>query len=642
MYEDLSRSKVKVIDTETYDPDLTKGGPGVYRSVPLDFKNPNGYVLGYSITDENGNSGYYNLGHYDCSEQERQKNLQYLRESLSNDDCLIIGANLLYDLDWIQNWCLIPVKGKLVDVQVAEALLDENRTHYNLDSLGKDYLNEGKTKTEIDRFCEINGLKGDPRKWLFKMPYYMVEAYAIQDVDLPLKIWKLQEPKIIEEELLDLLDMECELLRMLLLMRTTGTRINAKQRNMNAFELQNRIEETQLSIFEQAGGEFNYRSGQQLSRVFDKLKIPYPVTAKGNPSITRDTLMHLSKGQLEEEVLYNGGPDTIMQKITDETRVKFGTDLADLKRADKILKTFINGSLKTFITKGDLIHASFYPTKTESYGTRSGRFSSANPNLQQIPSTGVDSYYGKIARQPFIPFEDCWWGKLDYSQIEYRFMAHFARGPGAEEVRSQYNADPRTDYHQYIVDLTGLKRRYAKNLNFGVAYGMGAKHMAEFFQWDLEYCYDILDVYHGHAPFIKSTIRAVERVSKQKGFIRTFLKRRSRLIDPNKAYTMFCRLTQGSAADLMKKALHDMYHAGIFDVLPPHLTVHDEIDVSVPKTKEGIEAFVEAKHIMETCVDLKVPIIADMEIGPNWAELTELKGDVNYCRGELNKMLMEA
>lgn len=623
MYESLRGSKIKSLDTETFDPELIKKGPGVYRSKPLDFKNPNGYLLGFSITDEHGHKGYYNLGHYDCTEAERQKNLQYLRECVQDDDCIIIGANLLYDLDWIQNWALIEVHGKLVDVQTAESLLDENRRHYNLDSLGMDYFHEGKAKSEIDKFCEVNGLKGDPRKWLFKMPYYMVEEYAIQDVDLPIKIWQKQEPRLIDEELTELMDMECELLRMLLLMRTTGAKIDEQQRAINAFELQNRIEEAEIAIYDTAGKKFNYRSGKQLADIFDKLNIPYPTTSKGNPSITRDTLMKLSKGQIVEN----------------EGAIAFGTQLADLKRADKILKTFVNGSLKEFQTEGNLIHASFYPTKTDGFGTRSGRFSSANPNLQQIPSTGVDAYYGKIARQPFIPFEDHWWGKLDYSQIEYRFMAHFARGKGAEEVRAQYNANARTDYHQYIVDLTGLKRRYAKNLNFGVAYGMGAKHMAEFFQWDIEYCNDILSTYHSHAPFIKSTIKAVEQVSKRRGYIRTFLKRRSRLLDPNKAYTMFCRLTQGSAADLMKKALHDMYHAGIFDVLPPHLTVHDELDCSVPKTIEGIEAFVEAKRIMEQCVELKVPVIADMEYGQNWAELTEIKGDLLTCEKEMKAQL---
>ncbi len=617
MYENMKDSKIISVDIETFDPDLLTMGPGVYRSISLDFLNPNGYILGVSLIDEHNNKGYYNLGHYDCTEELRQKNIKYLKEVLSSK-ALKIGTSLLYDLDWLENWAMIKVNGKLIDIQIAEGLIDENQRHYNLDFIGKKYCGEGKSNEKLERFCYDNGLNGDIRKHLWKMPYYLVEEYAIQDVDLPFKIWKLQEPILLEEELMDLMTLECELLRMLMLMRKTGVKIDPEIRDKNALELQSRVEEVHGTLIKQVGFDFNFRSTKHLAFILDENEIPYPLTEKGNPSVTRDTLIRLSKGQLQ-------GPDG--EKIIDKVQVKLGTDLADVRRADKVLKTFVHGSLVNFITEGNLIHGSFYNMLTDQYGTRSGRFSSANPNLQQIPSLDVDEYYGGLSRTPFIPFDDCWWGKLDYSQIEYRFMAHFARGQGADEVRQQYNDNPNIDYHQYIQDLTGLKRRYAKNLNFGVAYGMGAQHMSEFFQWDLDYCYELLNIYHANAPFIKSTIKAVERIARTKGYIRTFLKRRSRLIDKNKAYTMFCRLTQGSAADLMKKGLYDVYQAGIFDILPPHLTIHDEIDTSIPKTKEAIEAVYEAKHIMETCIEIKVPIVTKLEIGSNWANIKETTKD---------------
>lgn len=642
MYENMQYSKIISYDIETYDPDLINMGPGVFRSIPLDFKNPNGYILGYSVIDEMGYKGYYNLGHYDCTPELREKNIIYLKQIMSTDS-IKIGQNLIYDLDWTQNWLGIKVCGPLIDTMIAEALLDENQGHYNLDFMGKKYFGEGKVKGIIDRFCEENDLKGDPRKWLWKMPHYMVEEYAIQDVDLPMRIWKVQESKLIEENLLDLMHLECDLLQMLMLMRKTGVRIDTEQRELNAYELTCRTEEIYYTLIDQIGYDFNYNSSPQLSKILDRFGIPYPLTSKGNPSVKREHLQRLAKGQLEynTDVFDEEKNEWIMAKITDPIKCKLGEDLSDIRRADKVLKTFLHGSLCRFITEEDLIHGNFYNTRREDDGTRSGRFSAAKPNLQQIPSTGVDEYYGTLSRNPFISFDNCWWGKLDYSQIEYRFMAHFARGPGSEEVRAQYNNNPRTDYHKYIEDLTGLKRRFAKNLNFGVAYGMGAAHMADFFQWELDYCYNILNIYHKNAPFIKSTIRKVEALAKKRGYIKTFLKRRSRLIDPNKAYTMFCRLIQGSAADLMKKGMYDTYKAGIFDILPPHLTVHDEIDVSVPKTKEGIEAFVEAKNIMENCIELKVPIIADMEVGQNWADLKKLKGDLKFCDDELNKMLKE-
>ena len=628
MYENYSQSKYLSIDIETYDPDLLNMGPGVYRSTPLNFTDANGYILGVSLVDENGSKGYYNLGHYDCTPELRAKNLEYLTKVMLTK-AVKIGANLIYDVDWLENWAMIKVNGFLIDVQVAEALLDETQRHYNLDFMGKKYFGEqgGKAKKQLEDFCYANGFKGDVRKYLWKMPFYMVEEYAIQDVDLPMAIWKIQKAKLIEEDMLDLMHLECDLLRVLLMMRKKGVRIDTVLRNKSTMELVDRVENVKYALEDQIGYEFNFNSTKQLAKILDTYQIPYPMTApskthpNGQASVKREHLERLSKGQLDD---YNG------VRINDAVRMKLGEDLADIRRADKVLKTFLHGSLVTYITTGDLIHCSFHSMMTDKYGTKSGRFSSSNPNLQQIPAPSRDKYYGTLSRAPFIPLENCWWGKLDYSQIEYRFMAHYARGEGADEVRQKYNDDPTTDYHKFIQNLTGLERPEAKTVNFGVAFGMGAEKMARENQWTLDYCYSILNTYHSNAPFVKSTIRAVEQIAKRRGFIRTFLNRRARLVDPNKAYVMYNRLVQGSAADLMKKAMWEIYRAGIFDILTLHLTVHDELDVSVPKTKEGVDAFFEMKRIMETCISLKVPIVADAELGNNWADVKEVTKEEAY------------
>ena len=171
------------------------------------------------------------------------------------------------------------------------------------------------------------------------------------------------------------------------------------------------------------------------------------------------------------------------------------------------------------------------------------------------------------------------------------------------------------------MDRTGLARPFAKNLNFGIAFGMGAKKMSATFGWPLSKCYEVLEQYHDNVPFVKSTINAVTSVAKRRGYIKTILGRHAHLESQSKAYVMFNRLAQGSAADLMKKSMVECYKAGIYDVLHPHLTVHDEQDVSVPKTNTGMEAFKEMKHIMETCIDIKVPIFCDASYGNNWADL---------------------
>jgi len=262
----------------------------------------------------------------------------------------------------------------------------------------------------------------------------------------------------------------------------------------------------------------------------------------------------------------------------------------------------------------------------------------AKMNLQQIPSYDAKEkddfkrWYTHLCRELFLPEENHDWLKIDYSQIEYRFMAHFACNAGpndtsADDVRQAYIDKPDTDYHEMIQELTGLPRKLAKNLNFGVGYGMGKAHMSEFFGWDPDYCDEVLSTYHSRAPFVKATMNAVSAKARAQGFIRTFLKRRSRLTDPKKAYIMFCRLCQGSAADLTKQAMVNAWEAGIFDVLPLHLTVHDEIDCSMPRTPIGVEAAAELKNIMEKALVLRVPIIAEAEIGPNWVDLVSFDPD---------------
>lgn len=590
-YPDLSGASIIAFDIETYDPNLIELGPGVYRK--------DGKILGVSISDGTF-SEYYNLGHYDCSTEEREKNVAYLREVLGNN-VPKLGQSIIYDIDWLENGeYKIKVNGKLGSIEIADALLDETQLEYNMDYMAHKYLGIGKEKTEIDKFCADNNLKGDSRKWLWKMPYSLVRKYAIMDVILPICIFERQKPILEEQDLLDLFELECELVRVLVLMRKIGVRIDTDKRDRNGLMIQSKIEEMEHQLFSMFG-PFNYNSSMQIAKILDKQNIAYPLTDKGNPKI--------------DAFFYKRYKDEIpLLKL-----------LFELRQARHHLDTFIMGSHVRFVGPDGLMHPQFFNMRNDNLGalkgTRSGRLSGANPNLQQQPSKGVDEYWGQICREDFIPFDDCWWGKIDYSQIEYRFMAHFAIGPGSEELRNAYNTNPDQDYHQFIMDLTGLKRRYAKNLNFGVAFGMGAKHMAEMFGWDLEYAYEVLDIYHSRAPYVKATIAKVEQVAKRRGYIRTFLKRRSHLVEPSKAYTMYCRLVQGSAADLLKKAMVACYHAGIFDILYPHITVHDELDVSAPKTKLGIDAFKEMQHIMETCLTLKVPIKAEAEIGPNWADI---------------------
>lgn len=609
-YPSFAQSKMIAIDLETYDPELTSKGNGVYRK--------DGYILGFSLGDDSGFAEYYNVGHPDCSESEKKKNLAYLKAVMALPTPKV-GANIQYDADWIEQGYGIPIAGELFDVITAEGLLDENLPSYSLDTIAAKYLGVHKKKAKPEAICEANGWKGDFRKHLYKMNYSDVREYGRADAEYPVRILRIQEKLIASQDLGTVWQLETDMQRILLLMRKTGVRIDSAKRAVESVALRKALDERKAKL-EAQYGKFNYNSSKQVAAILDGLGASYATReTTGNPILDSHALKALAS-------------DFPVTK-----------QIIELKKIDKILSTFVDGSLKEHVTSDGRIHPTFYATKTEREGglagTRSGRLSCASPNLQQIPSFDekeedeFKKWYTHICRSLFIPEEDQWWLKIDYSQIEYRFMAHFACNANAldtsaDDVRAQYRNNPKTDYHQLIQDLTGLPRKLAKNLNFGVGYGMGKAHMSEFFGWDPEYCDEVLTTYHTRAPFVKATMNAVGAIGRKQGYIRTFLKRRSRLLDPRKSYILFCRLCQGSAADLAKQSIVNIWKAGLLDVLTLHLTVHDEFDFSMPKTKVGIEAGVEAKHLMETALTLSVPVIADAEVSDtNWVDLRGFEKD---------------
>lgn len=591
MYPDLSSSPKLAVDIETHDPNLKEMGNGVYRK--------DGKILGVSISDGTF-SEYYNIGHYDCGTEERKKNLAYLRQVMKWK-MPKIGANWKYDLDWLENGeHNIKVMGKLYDIEVDEALIDENQVSYSLDALAYKYLHVHKVKEKPQAFCEEHGLVGDFRKWLFKMPYALVRDYAIGDVTEPLAIHEKQQAQLAEWGMSELSEMENALTRCIILFRKTGARVDTERRDRNALLLKNKVDEMELQLFKEYG-EFNYNSSQQIAKIFDKMGLAYPETENGNPNI-----------------------DKYVFKMYEE-KVPFVKLLSEIKQTRRTLDTFLMKAFTNFVTPDGRIHCDFHNTRTDEFGTVTGRFSASHPNLEQVPSPDRNKFLGDKCREIFIPFDGYKWGKIDLSQIEYRIIAHFALGPGSEALRQSYINDPNTDYHAYIMALTGLTRSLSKNLNFGCGFGMGAKKMAKFFGWELEYCKTMSQLYHQKAPYIRYTMREVEKVAVRRGYVRTVLGRRSHLVNKDEAYAKFNHLIQGSAGDYFKMCMLKGFNDGIWSVLPPHNIVHDEFDFSVPETKEGTEAFAELHHIMQTAITLKVPVIAEASDGPNWAEQTKLK-----------------
>ena len=608
-YPDISTTKLAGLDIETYDPELKKLGPGTLRK--------DGCVLGVALSTAEGFKHYYNLNHKGISAEEKAKNFAYLEDMLSRPFPKV-GAHILYDLEWLNSIFKKPIAGAFDDVLIAEPLLDEEYQLYNLDNVARKRLGKGKVKSKPELFCEEHGLKGDFREWLYMMPYDLVYDYVIGDVDLPLEIIQLQKKELERAQLMRVYDLEIRQFPLLLQMRKQGVRIDERKVAENATV----IIENLSRLRKELGGKYkdlNIKSSKQLAEILDEEGIQYKHNAptekmlekgilQGNPNLDRDALEELA-------IKYDNPMLTTIVRI---------------REAEHVLSTFFYSAFSEQVTSGR-IHATFNQLRSdENYGTISGRYSCSKPNLQQIPKKSnkdlpPEFNYKELCRSVFIPEEGKLWGKLDWSQIEYRFISHYATGEGAEEIREAYRRNPKTDYHQLIMDRTQFDRENAKRLNFGAAYFLGVDSAARKFGWSKEESSAFMSSYFENVPFMKPTRQAVVAKAKERGYIKTILGRRRRVTERirtlGKEYSLFNGLIQGSAAELMKTAMAESHEAGVFEVLDPHIIVHDEFDVSVSPNKEGKEAFLELQHIMENCIELSIPIIAEPELGKNWNDL---------------------
>lgn len=583
------------IDTETKDPKLKTHGPGCYRG--------DGYICGLSASAGDGTSVYLPFSHPDVKPQDA---VQYKRIAgcilASNSDK--VGANIMYDLEWLGNEGYT-VGGKHHDVQFAEPLLDEYSRTYNLEVLAKKYEERSKKTNVLEQYNETMGWKGKAIQNIWRMPSSVAGEYAITDVELPLSIIKKQRTELAKQGLLDVYRMECALMPLLLQMRKQGVRIDMDRlQRVMSHVTEQRFQATE-ALEGWAGHEINPNSTQQLAKLFDKKGIPYP---RNPPTIKMRASGKPGNPNLDKMVL---------KAMVDDYPIC--QNVLDWRHNNTLANTFLLNYID-FQVDGR-IHGSFHPLRSDDYGTVSGRFSASKPNLQQVPSKDEEgALMGQIIRKLFLPEIGHRWAKLDYSQVEYRILAHYAMGPKSQELRRSYINNPKTDYHQLVIDWTGLNRLDVKRLNFGAAYGMGVATTAEINGWTMDQAAKNLERLHAAAPYLKPTRNAVNNQAKRRGYIYTIMGRRARFHPSRSPFSFFNRLIQGTAADVMKKGLVDAYEKGLFEILLPHLTVHDEVDVSVPETNEGDEALKELTHTMEHAIKFDVPLLVDCSIGENWAE----------------------
>ena len=596
-FKDLSSYDEIAIDLETKDPNLKTMGSG---SVTGQAK-----IVGIALAVE-GWSAYYPIAHEGGGNMDRKKVMDYFRTIL-NYPSKKIFHNAMYDVCFIRAEGL-KINGTIIDTMISGSLVDENRFRYDLGSMGRDYVGRGKNEAVLLETAKEWGL--DPKSEMYKLPAMYVGEYAEQDAKLTLELWQEMKKEILHQDIEDIFNLETELFPCLVDMRFLGVRVDTEA----AFELKNKLlteeKECLHIVKKETGVDTQIWAARSIAQVFEKLRLPFDRTEKTNsPSFTKNFLQN--------------HPHPIVQKI------------ARAREINKAHTTFIDTIIK-HEHKGR-IHAEINQLRSDVGGTVTGRFSYNNPNLQQIPARNKE--LGPLIRSLFIPEEGHTWGCFDYSQQEPRLVVHYAALDGLYGVNDVIDAykNGEADFHQIVAEMADIPRSQAKTINLGLFYGMGKNKLQAELGINEDKAKSLFKQYHNRVPFVKTLMDSVMRKAAENGRIRTWLGRRCRfnLWEPNqygihkalphdqalaehgpgirRAYTYKAlnRLIQGSAADMTKKAMVELHKEGI----TPHIQVHDELDISVNGNADKI------KEIMESAVNLEVPIKVDYECGKNWGTI---------------------
>ena len=589
------------IDLETNDPDLKSLGSGNVIN--------KGHIAGVAVAVE-GWQGYYPIHHEQGGNMDPKLVLKWLQDVLNQQDTTFIFHNAMYDVCWLRSAGLT-IKGPIVDTMIAASLIDENRMSYQLNTLAKHYVGLGKDEKILVEAAKEYGL--DPKADMWRLPPMFVGQYAERDAESTLKLWQRLKIEMHNQELMDIFNLETRLFPCLVDMRFKGVKVDLEKAQNIKQNLIKREESLIKKIKNLTGVDVEIMAARSIAKAFDKLKLPYDRTAKSNePSFTKNFLQN--------------HPHELPQAI------------AEARELNKAHTTFID-SITKHEHKGR-IHADINQIRSDQGGTVTGRFSYNNPNLQQLPARNKD--LGPLIRSLFLPEEGHTWGCFDYSQQEPRLVVHYAslyKFPSVYEVIEAYNNDISTDFHQIVADMAQIPRSQAKTINLGLFYGMGKNKLQAELGVTKEKAEELFNQYHKKVPFVKQLMNAASNRAQDRGQIRTLLGRlcRFHLWEPNqfgmhkampheealkehgpgirRAYTYKAlnKLIQGSAADMTKKSMLELYKEGII----AHIQIHDELDLSV-ESNEHAKKIIE---IMENAVNLEVPNKVDYESGETWGDI---------------------
>ena len=516
-----------------------------------------------------------------------------------SDEILKVGQNLKYDLEVLRNYG-IELKGKMWDTMIAHYLI-QPELHHNMDYMAEIYLNY--QTIHID---ELIGPKGKNQKSMRSLLPSQVYEYAAEDADITLRLKNKLEPELKKAECEDLFyNIEMPLMPVLAEMEMNGVCLDTASLAETSKQFTNRMNEIEARIYELAGEQFNIASPKQVGEIlFDKLKI----VEKAKKTKTGQYVT-------SEEVL---------QQLRNKHEIV--ADILEHRGLKKLIGTYIDALPKLINPKTGHIHTSFNQTITAT-----GRLSSSDPNLQNIPIRGED---GKEIRKAFIPEPGCLFFSADYSQIELRVMAHLSQDAEMIKVFSEgkdlHAATAANIYKKPIEEVTRDERTKSKRANFGIIYGITVFGLAERLDIPRDEAKMLIDGYFETFPQVHDYMEKSKEVAREKGYVTTLFGRRRYLPDINSHNATVRGFAernainapiQGTAADIIKVAMIHIYNRfkaeGIRSKMI--LQVHDELNFSVfPEEKEKVESIVLEE--MQNALNLSVPLVADSGFGQNWLE----------------------
>ena len=530
---------------------------------------------------------------------EAQRIVDKFKPVFENKETLKVGQNIKYDMLILANYG-VEIQGEMFDTMIAHYVL-QPELHHGMDYLAEIYLHYETIKIE-----ELIGPKGKNQKNMRDLDPANIYRYACEDADVTLKLKNVLEKELKQNDAESLFrDIEMPLVPVLAYMERNGVRIDTEALKETSRHFTARMQQIEKEVHRLAGVEFNIASPKQVGEVlFDRLKIvDKPKKTRTGQYVTSEEVLESLKGKHE-----------IVGKILEHRGLK------------KLLGTYIDALPQLINPQTGHIHTSFNQTVTAT-----GRLSSSNPNLQNIPVRNED---GKEIRKAFIPDEGCEFFSADYSQIELRIMAHLSQDPhmieAFRENQDIHAATAAKIYKEKLEDVTREQRSKAKTANFGIIYGISVFGLAERLNIDRKEAKELIDGYFENYPYVKEYMDKSILEAREKGYIETIFRRRRYLPDINsrnavvRGYAERNAINapiQGSAADIIKVAMVRIYlrfrEEGIRSKMI--LQVHDELNFSVlPEEKEKVQQIVISE--MESAYKMKVPLQADCGWGKNWLE----------------------